>query len=77
MKRLRNFVALNLLMLAAAAQAATPVMLNASLSPNGTNLNLRWSSSPGQVQQIQVSSDLIHWTNLPPVYLSVFTDSVK
>src|ERR1043166_8275251 len=75
MKRLRNFVALNLLMLAAAAQAAMPVMLNASLSPNGTNLNLRWGSSPGQVQQIQVSRDLIHWTNLPPVYFSVFTNS--
>ncbi len=38
-------------------------------------VNPYWTSSPGQVQQIQVSSDLIHWTNLPPVYVPAFADS--
>src|SRR5580765_2827794 len=77
MIRLRNFVALNVLLLASAIQAATPNIgtLNATLSSNGKNVNLRWNSSPGQLQQIQISPDLLHWTNLPPVYFSAFTNS--
>jgi PKD repeat protein len=39
-------------------------------------LDLHWKSVPGQVQEIQVSTDLIHWTNLPPLFASVFNDSV-
>ena len=70
MIRLRTFIALNLLLVTTAIQAAPPDVetLDASLSPDGKQLNLHWNSSPGQMQQIQVSGDLIHWTNLPPVY---------
>ena len=77
MKRLRNFVALLVLLLASAIQAAPPGLstLGASPSPDGKILNLYWNSSPGQIQQIQVSPDLVHWTNLPPVFLSPFTNS--
>lgn len=73
----RNLIALGLLLFTSAVQAALPDigMLDASLSSDGKNLNLSWDSSPGQLQQIQVSADLIHWTNLPPVFLSTFTNS--
>src|SRR6476661_3954670 len=77
MIRLRNFAALNMLLLTSAIQAATPNIgtISATLSSDGKKLNLRWNSSPGQLQQIQVSPDLLHWTNLPPVYFSAFTNS--
>ena len=75
MKRLLNIVALNVLVLAVAVHAAPLQMLNATLSANGTNLNLRWGSSLGQVQQIQISTDLVHWSNLPPVFFSAFSNS--
>ena len=67
---------LNLLLVAAAIQAAPPAveMLDTAFSADG-KLNLHWNSAPGQMQQIQVSSDVIHWTNLPPIYTSAFTDS--
>src|SRR5215475_11751992 len=76
MKPLRRLT-LGLLLLTSAIQAATPDIgtLSASLSPDGKTVNLRWPSSPGQLQQIQVSPDLVHWTNLPPVYFSAFTNS--
>jgi hypothetical protein len=64
-----------MLIFASTVQAAPPETLNASISPDGKNLNLHWNSSPGQVQQIQIGADLIHWTNLPPVFLSAFTNS--
>jgi len=47
--------------------------LEASISSN--NVNLLWDSVPGQMQQVQVSSDLINWSNLPPVMASVFSNS--
>src|SRR6476620_2626496 len=73
---LRNCVVLCAFLLASGVRAASDLgRLGASLSPDGPNLNLHWNSSPGQVQQIQVSADLIHWTNLPPVFLSAFTNS--
>jgi PKD repeat protein len=77
MKQPQNFIALNLLLLTSAIQAATPDIgtLEATLSADGKNLNLHWNSLPGRFQQIQVSTDLIHWTNLPPVFLSAFTNS--
>ena len=77
MKRLRNFIVLNLLLVTSALPAApsTVEILDARLSPDGKQVDLHWTSSPGQMQQIQVSSDLIHWTNLPPVYMSAFADS--
>ena len=75
MKQLLHLTALNVLIFASTVQAEPTGMLDASLSPNGKNLNLRWSSSAGQIQQIQISPDLIHWTNLPAVYLSAFTNS--
>jgi PKD repeat protein len=77
MKRLRILAALNVLLLVSAGQAATPNIgtLGASLSSDGRKVNLRWNSSPGQLQQIQVSVDLFHWTNLPPIYFSAFTNS--
>jgi PKD repeat protein len=65
------------LLLTSAIQAATPNIgtLSATLSSDGKKVNLRWNSSPGQLQQIQVSPDLLHWTNLPPIYFSAFTNS--
>src|SRR5690349_15753173 len=77
MIRLQTFAALNVLLLTSGIQAATPNIgtLNATLSSNGRNVNLRWNSSPGQLQQIQVSPDLFHWTNLPPIYFSAFANS--
>src|SRR5579871_1304459 len=75
MKRLHSLVALHMLIYTFAVQATPPATLNASLSSDGKSLNLHWSSSPGQVQQIQVGADLIHWTNLPPVFLSAFSNS--
>src|SRR6185369_3727641 len=73
----RNFTALGIVFLASAIQAAPSDLgnLSASLSSDGKNLNLSWAGSPGQVQQIQFSTDLIHWTNLPPVFLSAFTNA--
>ncbi|MDB6029443.1 MAG: hypothetical protein JWM68_5666, partial [Verrucomicrobiales bacterium] len=47
--------------------------LDASFSSG--QLNLHWKSVPSQTQQIQVSGDLVNWTNLPPVLASVFNDS--
>src|SRR5215471_594495 len=77
MTRLRKLAALGVLLAAPALHAATPNIgtLSATLSPDGKKVNLRWNSSPGQLQQIQVSPDLLHWTNLPPVYFSAFTNS--
>jgi len=49
--------------------------LNASFSADGKQLNLHWNSTPGQLQQIQVSSNLLGWSNLPPVLFSVFNSS--
>src|SRR5690348_1334429 len=75
--KLRNFTVLGILFLTSAIQAA-PLdlgILSASLSSDGKNLNLYWAGSPGQIQQIQISRDLIHWTNLPPVFLSAFTNA--
>jgi PKD repeat protein len=74
MIRLQTFAAL---LLASTLQAATPNIgtINATLSSDAKKVNLRWNSSPGQFQQIQVSPDLLHWTNLPPVYFSAFTNS--
>jgi hypothetical protein len=73
----RKLTALSVLLLTSAIQAATPNIgtLSATLSSDGKRANLRWNSSPGQLQQIQVSPDLLHWTNLPPVYFSAFTNS--
>ena len=69
--------ALNLLLLASSIHAATPNIgtLSATLSSDGKKVNLHWNSSSGQLQQIQVSPDLAHWTNLPPVFFSAFTTS--
>lgn len=77
MIRTRNLIALNLLLFTSVIRAVLPDMgtLGASFSSDGKNLNLSWNSSPGQFQRIQVSPDLIHWTNLPPVFLSTFTNS--
>jgi PKD repeat protein len=75
MKSLRNLIALNLLAVTIALRAAPPA-LDASLALGGNQLALHWKSIPGQVQQIQVSGDLIHWTNLPPLFASAFADSV-
>src|ERR1041385_4374328 len=77
MKQLRTFAALQLLVFTSAIQAAAADIgtLGASVSLDGKNLNLHWNSSPGQVQQIQISADLVHWTNLPPVFLSPFASS--
>ncbi len=47
--------------------------LDASYSAN--KVRLHWNSAPGQMQQIQVSSDLVSWSNLPPIFTSVFNDS--
>jgi hypothetical protein len=68
---------IGLLLFTSAIQAAPPDAgtLGASLSPDGKSLSMYWNSSPGQGQRIQTSPDLIHWTNLPPVFLSVFTNS--
>src|SRR5258708_6217894 len=76
MTRLRHFIAFSLLLVTPAMQAAPPAVeiLDTAFSPDG-KLNLHWNSAPGQMQQIQVSSDLIHWTNLPPIYTSAFADS--
>ncbi len=77
MTKLRNLIALNLLLLTSAVPAAPPgvAVLDASVSSDTKNLNLHWGSNPGQMAQIGVSSDLIHWTNLPPVFVSVFSNS--
>src|SRR5215467_9189467 len=74
MIRLQTFA---VLLLASTLHAATPNIgtLNATLSSDGKKVNLRWNSSPGQLQQIQVTPDLLHWTNLAPVYFSAFTNS--
>src|SRR5512135_298259 len=74
MKTVRNLLALNLLLVTTSLRASPP-NLDASLAPGANRLNLRWESVPGQVQQIQVSTDLLHWTNLPPLFVSAFTDS--
>ena len=77
MKPLGNFVALNLILLTSILRAASPEIgtLDVSLASEGSQLNLHWKSLPGQIQQIQVSSDLINWTNLPPWFTSAFDDS--
>jgi PKD repeat protein len=76
MIRTWNLLAFTLLLATNTIQATPPIAtINPSLSPGGNQLNLQWNSSPGQIQQIQVSSDLVHWTNLPPVYVSVFASS--
>ena len=77
MKTLRKSTALSVLLLSSAIHAATPNIgtLSASVSSDGKKLNLRWNSSPGQLQQIQISADLRNWTNLPPLYFSAFTNS--
>jgi PKD repeat protein len=76
MIQLRHFAALTVLFLTPTIQAAPNIgTLSATLSLDGTKVNLRWNSLPGQLQQIQVSPDLLHWTNLPPVYFSAFTNS--
>src|SRR5438477_461461 len=77
MKTLRNITAYSVLVISNVVQEATPDIgtLGASLSSDGKRANLLWTSSPGQLQQIQVSPDLRHWTNLPPIYLSAFANS--
>jgi len=73
MKYLRNCFGLFSLFLAPAMLAADIGRLDTSFSSN--ILTLHWSSVPGQIQQIQVSTNLINWSKLPPVLASVFTDS--
>jgi PKD repeat protein len=72
----RKLIALSVLVFTSAIQAATPDIgtLSATLSSDGKTVNLHWNSSPGQLQQIQVSPDLLHWTNLPFLF-SAFTNS--
>jgi PKD repeat protein len=65
---------LNLVLVSSSLWAAIPD-LDASWVPGENRLNLHWKSLPGQVQQIQISPDLIHWTNLPSVFASAFADS--
>jgi PKD repeat protein len=47
--------------------------LDATFSTN--RLDLHWGSTPGQMQQVQVSSDMVNWSNLPPLMASVFSNS--
>jgi len=78
MTRLRYSTTFSILALVSAVQAVPPPVgtLDASYSSDRQKLNLHWPSTPGQMQQIQISSDLVHWTNLPPNFTSVFADSV-
>lgn len=46
--------------------------LNATVSSN--RFELHWSGAPGQLQQMQVSADLMNWSNLPPLMASVFSN---
>ena len=57
----RHLATLHVLLLASALQAATPNIgtLSATVSPDGTKVNLRWDSLPGQLQRIQFSPDLL------------------
>lgn len=71
-KRICTLVGLRLLFLSGIA-AATPPNIDTVLSSN--KVNLHWGSTPGQMQQVQVSSDLVNWSNLPPVMASVFSNS--
>ncbi|HEV2694534.1 MAG TPA: PKD domain-containing protein [Verrucomicrobiae bacterium] len=75
MSYLRYFCALPFLFFTLNLFAIQPVIgrLDASTAPG--KLNLHWTSAVGQWQQIQVSSDLVHWSNLPPVLVSVLTNS--
>src|SRR5215475_13982452 len=78
MRRLHSLTARSVFLLFPfAIHAATQNIgtLRATLSSDGRIVNLRWNSSSGQLQQIQVSPDLLHWTNLPPVSFSAFTNS--
>ncbi len=71
----RSFAALSSLVFTFNTLAVPPDALNASRSPDGTRLNLHWNSVPGQIQQIQISGDLVHWTNVPPILVSPATNS--
>jgi hypothetical protein len=74
MKPNRKGLLLKLLFSASAIFAnANAAELDASIS--SSNVNLLWDSIPGQMQQIQVSSDLMNWNNLPPLMASVFSNS--
>src|SRR5690348_13777239 len=74
MKKIRMGLGLSLLLSTGAVlQSADASQLDAAFSSN--RLNLHWSSVPGQLQQVQVSGDLINWSNLPPVMASVFSNS--
>ncbi|HVV72724.1 MAG TPA: PKD domain-containing protein, partial [Verrucomicrobiae bacterium] len=74
MRSLHTSVALTLMLIPMGLGAALP-NLDASLGTNGNRLELHWKSTPGQAQWIQVSTDLVHWTNLPPLFFSAFTNS--
>jgi PKD repeat protein len=73
--KVHKFVGLSLLLSAPIllTTSASSAQLDASFATNG--LNLHWDSVPGQLQQIQVSSNLINWSNLPPLMASVFSNS--
>src|SRR6185312_13460476 len=74
MKKIRMGMGLSLLLsIGAVLQSANASQLDAAFSSN--RLDLHWSSVPGQLQQMQVSSDLVNWSNLPPLMASVFSNS--
>jgi len=74
MKKMRmGFTAGLLLLQGVVLNSADASQLDATFSTN--RLDLHWGSAPGQVQQVQVSSDLVNWSNLPPLMASVFNNS--
>jgi len=72
MKSFRKGISL-LFSISAVVATANAAELDASVY--SSNVNLLWDSIPGQMQQVQVSSDLINWSNLPPLMASVFSNS--
>lgn len=76
MKKIRMGLTLGLSLLLSGdvvLKSASASQLDATSSSN--RLDLHWASVPGQLQQVQVSSDLINWSNLPPLMASVFSNS--
>src|SRR6185312_13667138 len=74
MKKIRMGLGLSLLLSGSVVlETANASQLDAAFSSN--RLDLHWSSVPGQLQQVQVSSDLVNWSNLPPLMASVFSNS--
>src|SRR6185312_14690019 len=74
MKNIRVSLILGMSLLQGAVfKSAIASQLDATFSTN--RFDLHWGSAPGQMQQVQVSSDLVNWSNLPPLMASVFSNS--